>query len=211
MRIIVGTKNAAKLRLMRYALKNTELEVYGLPDDKSFSEILETGKTVLDNARLKALAYAKIIKQPVISFDNALFFDGLAPEKQPGVNTRKINGRINRPNDQELITYYSQLISTLPKNTDGLIKGYWEYGICAALPNGTTKEKTFQSRRLFSSQPSNKIISGFPLESLQIDERTGKYCSEMTEDEQLDFYESIGLTGANLRAFINSLPNIFFI
>lgn len=188
MTLIIGTKNNAKIGQIRGALKPLGLEVQGLPD-LAFPEIKEDGLTALENARGKAIFYAAAIGSPVLSTDNALYLDGLAPEQQPGLNVRRIGGRPDRASDTEVLIHYSGLV----KKLGGRIGGYWEYGICLAYPDGRTEEMTMKSPRLFVSQPSPQAIKDYPMESIQICPETGRYIAEMTPEEQDDFWQkSIG-------------------
>jgi len=204
MPLIVGTKNKAKIELIRRALDSLNFNIQELPDQE-FPEIKENGETALENARIKALTYAQLIGCPVLSMDNALYLEGLTDDRQPGLHVRHINNRLDRPSDLEIIAYYSKLITEL----GGKIKGYWEYGVCMATPDGKTQETVFRSPRIFVSKPSPLVIDGYPLESLQIDPGSGKYSSEMTPTEKDKFYSERSLTGQKLREFIINLPNRF--
>jgi len=188
MTLIVGTKNNAKIDQIRGALKSLNLDIKGLPKI-DFEEVKESGLTALENARSKAIFYAASLGLPVLSTDNALYFNDLAIEKQPGLNVRRINGEDRRASDDELLTYYSLLIKELGDK----VNGYWEFGICLAYPDGSTKEMTIKSPRIFVSHPSSKIIEGYPLDSIQINPETNQYISEMTQEEQNNFWqETIG-------------------
>src|SRR3989338_10724264 len=91
-KLIMGTTNQAKIAQMRDALVSAGIQVEGVADKKLLPEVVEDGTTVQENARKKATAYAKALGQTVISMDNALFFDGLAPADQPGIHVRRIGG-----------------------------------------------------------------------------------------------------------------------
>ncbi len=185
MKLIFGTKNSAKIDQLRMALKTLDIEIQGLPANQVFPEIEESGQTALENARQKALTYARLIGQPVLSMDNALYFNDLASDRQPGVNVRRIKDGISRLSDEEVITFYSEFIRKLGHQ----INGYWEYGICLAYPDGRTEETIIKSPRIFVSQSSPKRIDNYPFESLQIDPDSGRYISEMTLEEQKDFWQ----------------------
>jgi len=133
---------------------------------------------------------------PVLSTDNALYFNDLASDKQPGLNVRRIKGRDYRASDEELLAYYSSLIKELGDK----VNGYWEFGICLAYPDGKTQEIIIKSPRIFVSHLSPKIIEGYPLDSIQIDPETNKYISEMTLEEQSDFWQKT--IGQELCSFI---------
>lgn len=186
MTLIVGTTNNAKIEQIRSALKSLNLDIQGL-SEKAFPAIKENGATALENARSKAIFYSASMGLPVLSTDNALYFDNLASDKQPGLNVRRINGQDNRASDEELLNYYSSLIKELGDK----ITGYWEFGFCLAYPDGSVKEMTMKFPRIFVSHPSSRIIKDYPLESIQINPETNQYISEMTQEEQDNFWQKI--------------------
>ena len=195
MTLIVGTTNSAKIDQVRGALKSLNLDIQGLPE-RDFPAIEENGLTALENARIKAIFYSALIGLPVLSTDNALYFDDLTTEKQPGLNVRRIKGQNDRVSDAELLTYYSSLIKELGDK----VNGYWEFGICLAYPDSNIKEIIIKSPRIFVSHPSPKITEGYPLDSIQINPETNQYISEMTIEEQGDFWQKT--IGKELCSFI---------
>ncbi len=196
--IVFGTTNEAKIKQVRGALSSTGIEVIGVLKE-SLPEVIEDGKTAIENARKKALAYAKVLGRSVFSMDNALYLDGLSPERQPGLNVRRINGYSDRPTDEQMINYYSQLIASLGNKVDG----YWEYGVCIANPDGDYRETIIRAPRIFVDTPSPMIQPGYPLESLQIDPASGKYMSEMSQTDQDDFWQKA--IGQALLEFVQSV------
>jgi len=184
-KLIVGTANLAKVDQIDGALKLLDLLVQGIPQDAEAPEIIEDGETSEDNARIKAVAYAEALNEITFSIDNALFLDGLKPHEQPGVHVRRIGGRAGRCTDEELIAHYSKVIAKL----GGRTTGRWDFGVCIAKPDGTANSSTISSPRQFTSFPSRVVMSGFPLESLQIDPETGMYISEMTSEQKDEFWQ----------------------
>ena len=197
--ILLGTTNEAKVKQIRGALALAEIEVRGVSDKEKLPVINEEGKTASENARIKAIAYAKTLGEAVFSMDNALYIKGLASEKQPGLNVRRINGYPERATDEQMLEYYSQLIS----NLGGRAEGYWEFGVCMATPGGKTWETTIKSPRIFTDKPSNKVVEGYPLESIQIEMESGKYISEMSQEEQDIFWQKA--IGKPLLEFVLSI------
>src|SRR5271157_4007361 len=92
-KIIIGTTNPAKIAQMRDVLAPIGIQVEGI-DKKLLPKVIEDGTTAQENARKKAITYAKALNQTVFSMDNALFIDGLVPEDQPGIHVRRIGGLI---------------------------------------------------------------------------------------------------------------------
>ena len=198
--LIVGTTNSAKISQVQGALSKLDIHVTGVPEHVNIPEIPEDGFTPAENARKKALAYATVLRRPVLAMDNALYLDKLQANDQPGINVRRIPNAAHRPTDNELLDYYSGLIDRLGGTT-----GRWEFACCLADSTGVVAETLIESPRLFVSRQSQKVIPGFPLDSLQIDPETGIYVSEMDE-QQREVFRSKGF-GKKLSEFISPLMN----
>ncbi|OGZ03893.1 MAG: hypothetical protein A2648_00625 [Candidatus Lloydbacteria bacterium RIFCSPHIGHO2_01_FULL_41_20] len=196
--LTIGTTNPAKIAQIRDALSSVEVVIEGIVDKKVLPPVTEDGRTVQENARKKALTYARALGRIVLSMDNALFLDGLAPENQPGIHVRRIGG-LEASTDTELLEHGVALIGSL----GGKTTGYWEYGICIANPEGQIWETTLKTPRVFTSKPSMKVVYGYPLESIQIDPETGMYISEMTAEEQAAFWQKT--LGKPLATFVSEV------
>ncbi len=182
--IIVGTTNKAKLKQIGDALAPIGVEVIGIESVKNLPDVLEDGISAQENARKKAVAYAQVLNQRVLSMDNALYLSGLAPEVQPGTHVRRIDGN-ERATDDELLSYYQKLIHVLGDK----VEGYWEFAICIADPNGSVYETTVKTPRVFTSERSSKIVNGYPLESIQINPESGVYLADMTPQEHATYWQ----------------------
>jgi len=195
-KLVMGTTNEAKVAQIAAALAPAGVRVEGVPDKKMLPNVVEDGATAQENARKKAIAYAKALGQTVFSMDNALFFDGLAPEEQPGIHVRRIGGS-PAATDEELLDHAVALVESL----GGTATGYWEYGVCIANPSGKVSETTIRTPRVFTRKRSAKLIPGYPLESIQIDPETRKYTSEMSEGERAAFWQKT--LGTPLCSFVS--------
>jgi XTP/dITP diphosphohydrolase len=197
--IVFGTRNEAKVKQLQGALAPIGVKVRGMKDEASLPYVEENGKTGRENARKKAVAYAKAIGQTVLSMDNSLYFDRLSAEEQPGLNVRRINEGMGRATDEEVLDHYSRFIRRFGERTIGR----WEFAICVATPDGRFEETNIISPRIFTSTPSPKTVPGYPLESIQLDPETGKYISEMTQAEQDLFWQRA--IGKPLQEFVEKL------
>ena len=99
MKLLYGTGNPAKLDAMRHRLAGLGIELIGLKDLGGVKqpEIIEDGKTPLENARKKVEAYFNALHMPVFSCDSGLYFDNVAEDDQPGVHVRTVNGTFSPP------------------------------------------------------------------------------------------------------------------
>ncbi|MFA5184141.1 MAG: non-canonical purine NTP pyrophosphatase [Patescibacteria group bacterium] len=194
LKIIIGTKNPAKFGQVQGALGPLELEI--AKPDRDLPEVLEDGATIQDNARKKALIYARHLNAKVLSMDNALYLEGLPDDLQPGQNVRRIKGRTDRPSDEEVLEYYQDLIA----RHGGEISGRWEYAICLANPDGSYQETTVSRNGIFKDRLSDQRTDGYPLESLNIDPLSGRYIADLDPLEKEVFWQT-GI-GVPLQKFI---------
>ncbi|TSD03073.1 MAG: Ham1 family protein [Parcubacteria group bacterium Athens0714_16] len=195
--LIIGTQNQAKVKQIAGALFELPITVEGLP--YKICDVEENGLTPQENAKIKAKHYSKSLNRIVLSMDNALYLDGLSDEEQPKMNVRRILGRTDRPTDDELLKHYISVVDKL----GGKINGRWEFAICIADNGKILKGTTIVSPRIFVSKPSNNIVNGYPLESIQIDPETEVYISEMSQEEQDKFWQKV--IGKQLCEFVQSI------
>lgn len=186
--IIIGTGNLSKIDKIKYSLSKTDVVVIGINEvSKVKLDIKEVGKTAVENARIKARAYSRMIGKPVLSTDAEIYIDGLSDEEQPGTRIKRINEKGEDITDEELINYYSAIVDRLGgKTTEKVTNAF-----CIATPDGRLFETTITSIRHLVSKPSEKRVNGRPQDSLQVDPETGKYLSEMTEEEKEIFWRKI--------------------
>ncbi len=82
--IVCATQNPGKISELQSLLQGSGIDLIGLDSfDRDFSEPIEDGETFLDNATIKARAYAKATGMPCLADDSGLIVDAL--EGKPGV------------------------------------------------------------------------------------------------------------------------------
>ena len=201
MKLLYGTSNPAKLSAMKRRLDNLGIELIGLNEIKAQGKVIpsvvEDGTTPLENARKKAMAYYEAFRIPVFSCDSGLFFDDIPEEIQPSVHVRTINGV--SLTDEEMIAYYSSLAKTY-----GNLTARYKNAICFVMDVHTiyeAMEESMESKKfILTDKPHFIIKKGFPLDSLSMDIKTGKYYYDLpesaldqvaVEDGFLDFFNKI--------------------
>ena len=100
--ILVSTTNPGKIAELR-AMLDFDLEWLGLSDFEEISEIKEDGVTFAENARKKAISYAKAAKLWTIADDSGLVVDALGGE--PGVKSARFSGEKSKNDDGTLIDH----------------------------------------------------------------------------------------------------------
>lgn len=182
--LIYGTTNPAKVAQVKDILTPLDFEIKSLADFSEQIVVEEDGQTAEENARKKAVAYSQALKGPVLSMDVALYIQGLPDDQQPGLHVRRMKNK-ERGTDQELIDHYSEIV----KGLGGRADAYWRYAFSLAWPDGRCISFNHDSPRVFVSQPSEKVVEGFPTESLLLDPDSGKYISELSAEEVATFWQ----------------------
>lgn len=195
MKLLYGTGNQAKLSVMKSRLEKIGIELIGLHDlraeGRRIPEVTESGNTLLENAKLKALAYYEAFQTPVFSCDSGLYFDNAPDEVQPGVHIRNIDGRCL--SDEEMVEYYAGLV----RQYGNLIARY-RNAICFVMDENHIYESMDLSmaseKFILTDKPHSAIRKkGFPLDSMSIDIKTNKYYYDLPADELEQFAVEDGI------------------
>ena len=179
--ILFVTGNKSKAKRFTKGLLEHDIKVLTLEDININVEVEENGSTAVENALIKARAYAKETSLPVFAMDDTLYIDNIPDDKQPGLFVRRVNGK--KLNDEEMIEYYSNLAKEY--GTNGLLTGRWIYGM-ALINNGHEYTYTWSKQNFYiTSTPSNIINPGYPLNTISINIKLNKYFTELTEEDKL--------------------------
>jgi len=90
--LVLATKNLGKNAEFDRLLAEfaSDIKVLGLSDYPDMPEVEETGKTLSENARLKAKAISQFTHLPALADDSGLFIDAL--DGQPGIYSARFSG-----------------------------------------------------------------------------------------------------------------------
>ncbi len=151
----------------------------------------EIGKTALENARLKSLAYYEHLKIPVFSCDSSLYFEGVDDSDQPGVEIRRVNGEYF--NDEKLINHYANLA----KKYGGKLTAKYINAISFVVNNEEIYEyfgeEISSERFLIIDKPKKEYKAGYPLDALSVDIATSQQNNDTERNRNgqgfRDFFE----------------------
>jgi XTP/dITP diphosphohydrolase len=104
--LLLATSNRHKLAEIRELLKDVQFELTTLADYPPVEAPEETGRTFVDNARLKALYYAARTGQLVVAEDSGLEIEAL--DGAPGVESARFGG-IGTPYPEKFVLIYRAL------------------------------------------------------------------------------------------------------
>jgi len=187
MKLIYGTKNPSKLESMEKMLDGLGIIIDGIDVlGIELVEVDETGNNPLDNARQKAISYYHQIRQPVFSCDSGLYFEDVDVADQPGVHIKRIHG--NNLEYHEFSDYYSNLA----RKYGGKLVGYYQNSICLVFSEDEIYEcdsEDIQSEKFYIvDKPHINYREGFPLDSLSVHIKTGKYYYDLPDDVTKNVY-----------------------
>lgn len=181
-KLLYGTGNPAKLDAMRKRLGGFGIEIIGLKDiNMDIPDIPETGNSPLENARIKALGYYRAFRMPVFSCDSGLYIDNISDAEQPGIHVRTIGGKTL--SDDEMLEYYTGLARKY-----GDLTARYRNAICYVEDEEHVYEAMEENMAskpfILTSIPHSAIRKqGFPIDSISIDIKTGKYYYDLEESE----------------------------
>jgi XTP/dITP diphosphohydrolase len=115
--IVIATSNPGKINEIKACL-GTELRWLSLQDFEEIKEIEEDGITFGENARKKAIGYAKATRYWTIADDSGLEIDALGGE--PGVKSARYSGEKLKGDERTLIDHRNiakvlRLLKDIPK------------------------------------------------------------------------------------------------
>jgi XTP/dITP diphosphohydrolase len=196
MKLLIATRNrgkAAEIRALLGLGLQKNVEVLTLPDLPTASDLREEGKTFSENARKKALHYAKEHKILCIADDSGLSVEALGG--RPGVLSARYAGA--QATDEKNIALLLEELSPSPKPWSAAF-------LCvaaAALPGRVIAEATGRVDGEIVSAPRGE--SGFGYDPVFRVKGSPKTMAELTTEEK----NKISHRGQSIRILMEELRN----
>jgi len=177
-KLLVATTNKGKLQEMSGFLADLPVQLVSLSDVGIDQDVVEDGKTYEENAKKKALFYAKLSDLPAIADDGGLEISALNGE--PGIHSRRWLGYA--ADDQTLINHMLQVSKDLP--VDNRNARFITID-CFALPSGEIYSSQGTVDGIIAENPFPKQLEGYPYRSFFFLPELGKYYfeTELTPEE----------------------------
>lgn len=174
MELILATTNVHKLREIREMLRSLKkLDVFSLMNFPDYIAPEEKGTTFEENAEIKAIDAARMLKKWVIADDSGLVVPALNGE--PGVFSRRYAGEnaTDKENNIKLLQRMSGL--------NGLARSaYYQCSICICSPDGKYKTVTGHCEGVILDAPRGS--NGFGYDPLFLKHDHQKTFGEMNEE-----------------------------
>lgn len=174
-KLLLATRNRAKLQEYLELLQGVPYEIVTLVDVGIDQVIGETGKTLEENAALKAKAYAALSNIMALADDSGLEVDALGGE--PGALSARIAGE--GASDKELINYLLVKLSGIPWE-DRVAR--FRCVIAIASPEGKVELCQGECQGIIAFEPKGE--SGFGYDPVFYLPGLGKTVAELSMEEK---------------------------
>lgn len=200
-KVIFATGNAGKMREIKMILSDLELygepvEILSMKEVGIEADIVEDGKSFLENAQIKAKAVAEYAPGAVVlADDSGLEIDHL--NKEPGIYSARYLGE-----DTPYSVKNQNLIERLSGVSDEERTARFVCAIACVLPDGTVlhTEATIEGRIGYEQKGQN----GFGYDPIFQVPEYGRSTAELTNEEK----NRISHRGKALRAMKEQLENL---
>ncbi len=199
MKIVIATTNLGKKRELEQLL-GADIEVLSLCDFEDIKEVQEDGQTFIENARKKALGYARQTNMYTVADDSGLEIDALGGE--PGVHSARFSGN-HKDHSSDLIDHENiekvlKLMRNTPKNDR---TARFVCSLCLASPEKIILETKGKVEGLITKEKHGD--RGFGYDPIFYVPSIGKTTAQMSKEEK----NSISHRGQAVRKFKEQLLN----
>ena len=178
-KILVASTNPGKLRELREMLGG-DIEWVGLKDFPNVGEIEEDGLTFAENARKKAIGYAKATGLWTLADDSGLVIDALKGE--PGVKSARFAGAkdkdrkvVDRKNFEKVL----RLLKGVPKEKR---QARFVCRLCLASPQKVLAETQGELEGVIIDEPAGE--NGFGYDPIFFVPSRNKTVAQLTAEEK---------------------------
>ena len=180
-KILVATTNPGKIAELR-AMLDADVQWLGLTEVNGIAEITEDGRTFAENARKKALGYAKATGLWAIADDSGLVVDALGGA--PGIKSARFSGEKLKDTDRTLIDHRNiakvlELLKDIPKEKR---TARFVCRLCLASP----EEILIETEETLEGLITDKEIgeNGFGYDPIFFVPRLNKTVAQLTSEEK---------------------------
>ena len=198
--IVLATRNRGKLREIRQVLGDLSVEMVSLEDFPEIPDPEETGSTFAENARIKALGYAKATRKWALAEDSGLVVDAL--DGAPGVRSaRYATDRVapDATREQIDLTNNTKLLEQLEGVPDEQRSGRFVCHLALADPERILLEATGAIEGRIGHEPRGE--NGFGYDPVFISNQTGCTTAELSPEQK----NAISHRGRAVRQFATLL------
>jgi inosine/xanthosine triphosphate pyrophosphatase family protein len=187
MKIFLATNNGGKIERFRNLLKQVDRNIKVLiPTDLNIEiiDVAENGKTLAENAMLKAKAYFGKVDLPILANDTGFYIkgDGLvdAPKRKALGETDE-NVLSKEEISKRLLKFWKEVAT----RHGGKVDAAWVEAFAVLYPNGETEEAESRREILLTNQEFGIPHLQMPVRALYYSKTTNKPAIQHTEKEEM--------------------------
>jgi XTP/dITP diphosphohydrolase len=171
-KLVVATKNEGKAREVAEILTGLPFEVLSLSEYPDAPDVEETGSTFVENATIKARAYAAFTGELTLADDSGLEVDAL--DGEPGIYSSRF-----APTTPERNARLLYMMKDVPEGQRG---ARFRCAISIATPDGRVWVSEGKVEGVISRE--DKGANGFGYDPVFYLPELGKHMAELTPDEK---------------------------
>jgi XTP/dITP diphosphohydrolase len=198
-KILVASTNPGKLKELREMLDG-DIEWVSLADFTNVPEIEEDGQTFAENARKKAIGYAKATGLWTLADDSGLVIDALGG--QPGVKSARFSGDKDKNRgllDHKNMAKVLKLLQDVPKEKR---TARFMCCLCLATPEKVLIETEGKLEGVITNEQAGE--NGFGYDPIFFVPKLNKTVAQMTSEEK----NAISHRGNAIRSLKHSLEHL---
>lgn len=183
-KILVATNNAGKVERYRKLLRGVAITLV-TPKDLGIEiiEVEENGKTLAENAELKARAYFGKTDLPILANDTGFFVEGeglVEAPKRMALGKR----REKELSPEEIARALLDFWKGIATKYGGQVNAAWPEAFVLVLPDGSARMVESRREVLLTDQEFGPLHLTMPLRPLYISKATDKPAIQHTEEEE---------------------------
>lgn len=187
MRILLATNNQGKYERFKELIHEVD-PTFELLTPKMLGievrDIEETGKTLAENAEMKAWAYQGYIDMPIVANDTGFFVEGegfvLAPKRAAFGNGDE-SGFTPEEKASKLVEFWKGIAT----KHGGRVDATWIEVFACLMPDGTLKTSESKREVVLTNEEFGTAHIQMPVRALYISKATGKPAISHTHEEEV--------------------------
>jgi inosine/xanthosine triphosphate pyrophosphatase family protein len=187
MKVFLATNNGGKIERFKNLLQHIDkdIEVY-TPKDLHIEvvDVIENGKTLAENARLKANAYFGKVDMPILSNDTGFYVEGEgfvdAPKRKAleGADEKSLS---EMGVSDKLLNFWKGVAT----KHGGKVNAAWVEAFVALYPKGEVKEAESRREIILTDQEFGTPHPQMPVRALYYSKATNKPSIQHTHEEEI--------------------------
>lgn len=187
MKIFLATNNGGKIERFRHLFKqiNKNIEVYTSEDlNIKIIDVVENGKTLAENAKLKANAYLGKVDMPILSHDVGIYVEGegfIDAPKRKALGEIKEDTLSKEEISKKLLNFWKEIAT----KHGGKVNAAWVEAFVVLYPDGKIKEADSRREIVLTDQEFGTPIIELPIRALYYSKTTNKPAIQHSEEEEI--------------------------